>query len=490
MFHGPISVVDKLEQATAVVRVTDALTAKFYRAQPLVSQTFAVVMPFESVRDEISLQELQDRWQGRSLEPLYVYEDTAIGLSTILGPQQISTLSFERWQEFFDNTPNAIGILPFDRLTPKYKVLAVDGVNPLSNQLRFGDYALTAALVVEGGETEFMTELLRPVLGRQTNRNENRLTSLLMTGVTAMSRGTAAAMERRGYTFPAEIISGTLSAADITHISNEVPFLSDCVVNNTVNNLQLCSHFNYSATLRSVGTDIVGLSGNHVNDFGRAGARESIAFYRNNGIAIYGSGLNATEACAPLRWTHNNNTFAFLAALAFEPSTAWATDTEPGACYYYHHKDELLATIRQLAQEVDTVAVELQYLETYQPYPTAKQVVEFREIREAGAQIVTGVQSHVPQAMEPYGTRDAGGAGIIVYGLGNLFFDQMWSWQTRTELMARHTIYEGRIISTEILTAVLEEYAQPRWTTPAERTALLERIFAAVPPRPAPQTTQ
>ena len=105
-------------------------------------------------------------------------------------------------------------------------------------------------------------------------------------------------------------------------------------------------------------------------------------------------------------------------------------------------------------------------------------------MREAGATIVTGVQSHVPQAMEPYGADDPGGAGIISYGLGNLFFDQMWSWQTRTNLIARHTIYEGRVINTEILTTVLEDYAQPRWTTPDERVELLQRIFNAAPARP------
>ena len=61
--------------------------------------------------------------------------------------------------------------------------------------------------------------------------------------------------------------------------------------------------------------------------------------------------------------------------------------------------------------------------------------------------------------MEPYGYGYEK-PGIIVYGLGNLFFDQMWSWQTRTSLIARHTIHDGRVISTEILTAVLEDYAQ------------------------------
>jgi poly-gamma-glutamate synthesis protein (capsule biosynthesis protein) len=72
---------------------------------------------------------------------------------------------------------------------------------------------------------------------------------------------------------------------------------------------------------------------------------------------------------------------------------------------------------------------------------------------------------------------------MISYGLGNLFFDQMWSYQTRTELAARHTIYQGRVLSTEILTMVLEDYAQPRWTTAEERADLLQSIFAGAPAR-------
>ena len=55
----------------------------------------------------------------------------------------------------------------------------------------------------------------------------------------------------------------------------------------------------------------------------------------------------------------------------------------------------------------------------------------------------------------------------------------MWSWATRTGLIVRHTIYDGRVISTEVLTTVLEDFAQPRWATEEERRAILERVFAA-----------
>ncbi len=484
----PLQMASQGENASARLVLAPLSSTRY----PIAERFYAVVVPFATVTDDVSLAEVQARWQGAGAGPLYVTKEAAADLPAVLGQRAATLVPVEPLLTRLASEPGALGLLPFDQLDPRFKVLTVDGVNVLSNQLSLrdplglepGGYPLAVALTAEGPDAASLATRLRGVIQPVTNRDASRLTTLIMTGVTAMARSTAEKMEQKGYTYPAELISATLKAADITHVSNEVPFIEGCVVNNTYMNLTLCSDYPYWATLEAIGTDIVGLSGNHVNDFGREGARESLKFYRDRHIPIYGSGLNVEEACAPLFWEHNGNTFAFLATLAFEPQSAWATDTEPGACYFYDNYDWIVATIQDLSQKVDIVSVELQYLETYNPFPTPQQVEEFRALRAAGADIVTGVQSHVPQAMEPYGADDPGGPGIIVYGLGNLFFDQMWSWETRTELMARHVIYQGRLISTEILTAVLEDFAQPRWATPEERAEILNRIFAAAPDRP------
>ena len=73
------------------------------------------------------------------------------------------------------------------------------------------------------------------------------------------------------------------------------------------------------------------------------------------------------------------------------------------------------------------------------------------------------------------------------YGLGNLFFDQMSilmpngerTSDTRREFIDRHIFYDGLYLGTELLTCMLEDYAQPRPMTDAERTAFLEEIFTA-----------
>ncbi len=474
----PLRVLDQASLAASVVTLRPYTQA----TAPLGERIFAVATPFATIRDDITLAELTTAWQTGA-PALYTTDETATLLRPVLGVYAGNLAPQAELLAAVESTPGAWAVLPFDQLDPRFKALTVDGVNVLSNQFSVLEYPLAVALSVEGIGASAVRPLLQAVVQPYTNRDASRLTQLIMTGVTAMSRVTALRMDQQGYDYPAQVISDVFAAADITHISNEVPFLDDCVANPAENNLILCSHPNYWAALAALGTDIVGLSGNHVNDFGRDGARRSLTWYHDHGIPIYGSGFTVDEACAPLLWEDHGNTFAFIAALAFYPEGAWATADQPGACYYYDNQATILELVRQLSTFVDVVAVELQHTETYEPYPIASQIADFRALREAGADIVTGVQSHVPQAQEPYGADDVGGPGFITYGLGNLFFDQMWSWETRTELAARHTIFDGRVINTELLTMVLEDFAQPRWATPEERTDILNRVFNAAPPR-------
>ena len=104
---------------------------------------------------------------------------------------------------------------------------------------------------------------------------------------------------------------------------------------------------------------------------------------------------------------------------------------------------------------------------------TAQQRAGFRRAIDAGAVVVSGSQAHQPMGMEFYH------GGFIHYGLGNLFFDQMQTLATRQEFLDRHVFYDGRYLSTELLTAMLENYAQPRPMTEGERARFLQDMFQA-----------
>ena len=77
-------------------------------------------------------------------------------------------------------------------------------------------------------------------------------------------------------------------------------------------------------------------------------------------------------------------------------------------------------------------------------------------------------------------TRIFSGRGAFIhYGLGNLFFDQMDMLGTRQTLVDIYTIYDNRLLSVEMWTGLIENYARPRQMSPNERRDLFETLFTA-----------
>ncbi|HSN77218.1 MAG TPA: CapA family protein [Anaerolineae bacterium] len=448
----------------------------------LAERIYVPVGRFATLLDEVSAIDLLALWLGTP-EPgapsLAVDGDAFAALSLLWGPPaQVEVLKdTAAVAAALEPYPARLGVLPFDRLAPQVKALAMGGQDPTDNGFDAGEYPLAVRFYLNAKPEaqQAAADLLMAVdqAGRQTNRDPSKLTVLAMTGVTAMARMTALRMEQKGYDYPAVEVGPVLSKADITHISNEIPFMQGCQVNPNENNLLLCSKPEYLEALRLVGVDIVGLTGNHLNDFGKDANLWSLQFYQDEELPTYGGGANLEESLQPLLVEHNGNRLVFLGANQFGPEFAWAAADWPGSTPYdLTQMTQAIADARS-EQDADLVLAELQWEESYDTLPIQSQRQGLQAISSAGADIVTGVQSHVPQAVE------FGEGGLILYGLGNFFFDQMWSQSTREGLIPRHTIYDGRHLSTKLLTTVLEDFAQPRWATEAERQALLRRVFTA-----------
>jgi poly-gamma-glutamate synthesis protein (capsule biosynthesis protein) len=68
--------------------------------------------------------------------------------------------------------------------------------------------------------------------------------------------------------------------------------------------------------------------------------------------------------------------------------------------------------------------------------------------------------------------RDNAEDAFIHYGLGNLFFDQQF-FGGRRFFMDELYIYEGRLLTIDLFTGIIEEQGQPRPMTPEERENFL-----------------
>jgi hypothetical protein len=451
--------------------------------RPVYEQLYAPVTRFDTIDPEISWTELKRAWTGRSseVEAVVVLTDTLPALTQLLGKPGRSVAGVATTENAIEaawNVSPTLAILPFDQLSPSLTVLPLDGQNPIENANNFDadEYPLVTTIYAhEDAATPQESALAGQFLAQlpEGNRLDDRLTVIAMTGVTAMVRGTAAKMDEFGAEWAAEVVGPVLASADITHISNEVPFVEDCKTNTDPNNLTFCSHPDYMAALEKTGVDIIGLTGNHQNDYGYDDAIYSLELYEEVGLPVYGGGEDRESARKPLLLEHNGNKLAFLGANSFGPRFAWSTEYYPGSAEF--DLNIMSAMIRDLKERdmAEVVLTELQYQERYDVVPLAQQRDDFNALVRTGSDIVTGVQSHVPQAVE------FTDGNLILYGLGNLFFDQMWEEETREGIIAKHTIYDNRHISTQLLTTMLHDSGQPQWTTPEENERILNRVFDA-----------
>ncbi len=292
---------------------------------------------------------------------------------------------------------------------------------------------------------------------------------VMLTGVTALTRAIAWQMERYWITYPAGQIGEWLLEPDITHVSNEVSFVEGCgYPDPSLPNLVFCSEPKYIQLLEAVDVDLVELTGNHGKDYGSQPFLETLAAYDERGWLTYGGGEDLADAKLPARIEHNGNKLAFLGCNLVGPPKAWASEDEPGAAPC---TDDLFDEVASLTEQGYLVLFTYQWGEGGALNQQMRD--GFHRAAEAGAVIVSGSQAHQPMGYEFYD------GGLIHYGLGNLFFDQMQSLALRQEMLDRHVFYDGRHISTEILTALLENYAQPRPMSPEERSTFLTQIFRA-----------
>jgi hypothetical protein len=454
--------------------------------RPLARWVYALSAPFPTVVDEVSAGDIRRSWQGDPRGPfgelpLLLDESTLGVFSAMWGPPASGAVEILPEDELlgyaWEHSPSW-ALLPFEALEPRWKVLAVDGQSPLHKDFNPDDYPLAVMFSAAGDPAQveaFLALNLTEEGALLSNRQPDKLTTLAMTGVTALVRATAWTMERNGIAYPAQDIGGLLSQADITHVSNEIPFDASCPAPNPSQpDLRFCSDPDYIELMAAIGTDVVELTGDHFADRGPEAMRYTLELYEQAGWTYYGGGYDHQDARQPRLLEHNGNKLAFIGCNGKGGGYATASETEPGAvaCDF----DWMHRQIANLRDDGYQVIATFQHFEYYSYYPQPLQVTDFGGMAQAGAVIVSGSQSHQPQGMA------FDGRSFIHYGLGNLFFDQ---YQFCTDnacddgFVDRHVFYDGRYIGTELLTIRFVDYARPRLMTPDERAELLDKVFTA-----------
>lgn len=439
---------------------------------------YALVAPFPTIPDGVSIADLKNAWAGVGTgpfagRPIWMDDSTLAAFSTIWGAPASGSVNVAAAGQLVDSAwadRPSWALVPFEALEPRWKVLTVDGQSPVHNDFTEDSYPLKINFN--------LTPATFPLL--PGNRDPNKLTVLAMTGTTALVRATADRMEHHGILYPGEEIRSILRSADITHISNEVSFTTNCPTPDPYTNSMLfCSDPGYIALLEDIGTDVVELTGNHLLDYGSRPFLSTLDMYDQRSWLYFGGGRDLQSALQPAILEDHGNKFAFVGCNKAGPPSDWATESGPGSAPC--DLDQLSVELANLRSSGYIPIMTFQYNEYYQSNPTDYERRDFLKMAAAGAVIVSGSQAHFPAAME------FSSGSFVHYGLGNLFFDQMSHLMpdgtvvddTRNGFVDRHVFYDGRYISTELVSYRIEDYSRPRLMTESERQVFLEKIFSA-----------
>lgn len=363
-----------------------------------------------------------------------------------------TNIDVESVQQLFDTAflaENEIELVPISELDFTKKLLSLNGKYYLDEFNLGGVYRIISF------DSEKFFEEIEPLIADMMKKDfpgqENVLT-FAQTGVTALSRGMHTKLKSVGDAkYFAEQIGPYLSSFDITHTSNESSFTDLATDRN------ICSDKAFIDTLLAIGLDVVELTGNHNQDCGIQAALDSIDTYEANGIKIVGGGRNAGEAKNPLELSQKGTNITML---GFNQSTGGATlGNTPGANQYY--ENVAADQIKAAKERGDFVIVDVQYYECasyaseYEDpicdranSSAGDQIGFFRHLIDLGADVVVGTSAHQAQTYELYGK------GVIYYGLGNLFFDQVWWPGTTRSLILSHYFHDGKLLQTKLVGTV------------------------------------
>ena len=368
-------------------------------------------------------------------------------------------------------------LIKFSELDSTVKLLSIDGKYFLDE---FDSGAVFRSIIFESEAYEKEIEPLVKETFTKTFPKKETVLTMAQTGVTALSRGMDVKLKSVGMdaAYFTKNIGDYLSSFDLTHTSNESSFSDSAWARN------ICSNPAFVNTLTAIGLDIVELTGNHNRDCGYEAATATIDKYDELGIKTVGGGRNASEAAIPLEISEKGTNITML---AYNQSTGGATyNNLPGANQYY--EEDAARNITAAKQKGDIVIVDIQYYECsgyastyedatcdYANSSAGDQVGLFRHLIDLGADIVVGTSAHQPQTFERYGD------GVIYYGLGNLFFDQIWWPGTTRSLILAHYFYDGKILQTKIVPTFYDENMQTKLMDEETAKWYLERLAKVRP---------
>ena len=395
--------------------------------------------PFEPVLD-IHLDKLIAKWRAGAIA---ADATTTRALAPLLGTRGTG--------------PATWSIVPAHLVTPDRSVITVDGQHPIATDVLAGEVCGPDAA---------------------PNIDPAKLTTLVISGTTALTGRTAERIDTHGVDDIVRHIKPFFASADLVHISNEVSFVRNCKPRTGQDGpFVFCSRDRYVDLLEALNTKIVELTGSHLTDYGNRPFERTLAMYEQRDWLYFGGGRTQIDATAPKFLEHHGNRIAFV---GFNAVNEWVRHLSRGHGTAACDRPRMKWQVADLRRRGYFTIATMQHRELRTHAPPPDLVRDLRSLAEAGAHFVLGSQAHVAH---PW---DVHHGAYVHYGPGNLLFAQYRKGQ-REAAADKLFIYDNRLLAVSHI-YVRTEHGQPRLLDDRERTRFLGELAAAAsaiePPEP------
>jgi poly-gamma-glutamate synthesis protein (capsule biosynthesis protein) len=418
---------------------------------------YALIGPSFGAVEDLDTDKLAAAWRGEGIT-LSASAETQAALTPALGNSKLTTLA-PGTRPDIDNKHWAI--LPAHELIPYWKVITVGGKHPL-------DAALDPlAVPLCSSDKKLAVRNIDPA----------KVTTIGMTGVTAITRGMAKLMNEKGVLYPLPAVEPWLASVDYVHVSNEVSFVPKCDAGTDPMTMSFCSKESYMELLEKSHVKIVEMTGSHLSNYGEKWIPYTLDMYDKRGWMYFGGGRNQIEAATPRVIEHHGNKLVFFGCnMVRTTSKAISSGPDTAAC----DLDRMGWEIRDYKKRGYIPIVSIQHEEVYRHDPPDVVVRDLRELAESGPAFVLGSQAHTAHPWDMhYGA-------YVHYGPGNFYFD-LGVPIMRDAAADKLYFHDGKLLTVGHLYTRCEEQGRPRLLGKTERAEFLRSLIDAYATMPKPK---
>lgn len=263
---------------------------------------------------------------------------------------------------------------------------------------------------------------------------------LVFGGDIMLSRTVNQKMETyKNYQWPLEKIATLFSEADLAIANLESPFLLNSKYEVTTGSFSFKVNPKSIAALSLAGFDVLSLANNHILNQGVKGIKDTYQVLSEAGISYVG-----TKESQLVVKESQGIKFAFL-AYSYDSSSPLIADLDT---------KQLALDIKEAKTKSDVVIVLMHAGTEYIRQPNWQQKEFAHAAINDGADLVIGHHPHWPQTVENYQGK------TIIYSLGNLVFDQMWSKETSEGLVVKAYFKDKKLDHLDYIPINISDYGQ------------------------------